>query len=427
MWERTLRACDSMADYVCTRMEVTQSADVPDFAFSADPPIRSRRVVVLRLVRTALSGLVWFAIVVVLLGVGAAAGSTAVWATDAKVPPQVAAFLRRTGVAMPVRAVQVEPAPVKSGLYDRALVTGIYDRASPSIVEITTSRGERRGSGSGVLISPNGTVLTNYHVVRDATSIEVTLLDHTRLVATMLGRDPQDDIAFLRLEDAPPSLQTLTLGDSDELRPGELAIAIGNPIGLDRSISVGVISGLGRTLRDGDRPMRHIIQTDATLNPGNSGGALLNAAGEVIGITNAIERAAGRAGFGGIGYAVPSSSVKRFADRLLAGEHIRHAWLGISGQDVTPSAARELGVTVSRGVAIGSVVGVGPAARAGLRKGDVITAVDRAPVETMDAFGAYLDRTYRPGDRVTLTISRGSETIETMATLEPWPEGDMAP
>ncbi|NBQ31395.1 MAG: PDZ domain-containing protein [Proteobacteria bacterium] len=225
----------------------------------------------------------------------------------------------------------------------------------------------------------------------------------------------------------PPSLQTLTLGDSDELRPGELAIAIGNPIGLDRSISVGVISGLGRTLRDGDRPMRHIIQTDATLNPGNSGGALLNAAGEVIGITNAIERAAGRTGFGGIGYAVPSSSVKRFADRLLAGEHIRHAWLGISGQDVTPSAARELGVTVSRGVAIGSVVGVGPAARAGLRKGDVITAVDRAPVETMDAFGAYLDRTYRPGDRVTLTISRGSETIETMATLEPWPEGDMAP
>ncbi|NCV23403.1 MAG: hypothetical protein EBV45_15890, partial [Chloroflexi bacterium] len=174
-------------------MEVTQSADVPDFAFSADPPVRSRRVVVLRLVRTALSGLVWFAIVVVLLGVGAAAGSTAVWATDAKVPPQVAAFLRRTGVAMPVRAVQVEPAPVKSGLYDRALVTAIYDRASPSIVEITTSRGERRGSGSGVLISPNGTVLTNYHVVRDATSIEVTLLDHTRLVATMLGRDPQDD------------------------------------------------------------------------------------------------------------------------------------------------------------------------------------------------------------------------------------------
>ena len=416
-----------MADYERTRMVSTPSAEDPNLTLPADPTIRTRWVVGRQFVRIALSGLAWFAIVVVLLAVGAAAGSTAVWATDAKVPPQVAAFLRRTGVAMPVRATPSAQAPVKSGLYDRAVVTGVYERASPSIVAITTIRGERRGSGSGVLISPNGTVLTNYHVVRDATSIEVTLVDNTRLVATMLGRDPQDDIAFLRLEDAPRGLQTLALGDSDELRPGELAIAIGNPIGLDRSISVGVISGLGRTLRDGDRPMRHIIQTDATLNPGNSGGALLNAAGELIGVTNAIERVAGRAGFGGIGYAVPSSSVKRFADRLLAGEHIRHPWLGISGQDVSPSAARELGVTVSRGVAIRSVVDVGPAAMAGVRTGDVITAVDRIPVETIDAFGAYLDRTYRPGDRVTLTIARGSETIETMATLEPWPEGNTAP
>jgi S1-C subfamily serine protease len=315
----------------------------------------------------------------------------------------------------------------KADLFDEALVTSIYERAAPSIVAIsvTTSSG-RQGGGSGVLVAPHGTVLTNYHVVRSASSIEVTLRDRHRFSAKTLGTDPQDDIALLQLLGAPGDVPVLPLGDSDALRPGAMAVAIGNPVGLDRSISVGVISGLGRTLRDGDRPMRNIIQVDAVLNPGNSGGALLDAAGQVIGVTNAIERVAGRSGFGGIGFAVPSSSVRRNFARLLAGERIRHAYVGISGQDLGASVAQELGLVAGPGIAVTSVAPGGPAALAGLRKGDAIVAVGSWSARSMEEFGAHIDRTYRPGDSASLEVRRGGTTLRVDVVLGAWPDAEDA-
>jgi S1-C subfamily serine protease len=312
-------------------------------------------------------------------------------------------------------------------MYDQDLVTAIYERAAPAIVEVSvTTNSGRQGGGSGVLVAPAGTVLTNYHVVRAATSIRVTLRDRRRFSARMLGSDPQDDIALLQLLGNDQELPVLPLGDSDALRPGAMAIAIGNPVGLDRSVSVGVIAGLGRTLRDGDRPMRNIIQTDATLNPGNSGGALLDASGHVIGVTNAIERVAGRPGFGGIGFAVPSSSVKRHFPKMLAGERIRHAYLGIAGQDVSGSVASELGLAPGLGIAVADVAPGGPAADAGLRKGDAIIAVGSWRTTSMEEFGAHLDRTYHPGDTVELRIRRSGADVRINVTLGAWPDAEDA-
>ena len=360
--------------------------------------------------------------------VGAIVGAVGVWGTGVPAPGPITAALRIAGFPIPAHGPSgASGLASKADLFDEAVVTRVYAHAAPAIVEVTvTTTTGRQGGGSGVLVAPNGTVLTNYHVVRAAAAIEVTLRDRTRFAATVLGTDPQDDIALLALTGAPDGLPVLALGDSDALRPGAMAIAIGNPIGLDRSISVGVIAGLGRTLRDGDRPMRNVIQTDAALNPGNSGGALLDAAGQVIGVTNAIERVAGRPGFGGIGFAVPSSSVRRNFDRLLAGERIRHAYVGISGQDLGASVAQELGLVAGPGIAVSGVSPGGPAALAGLRKGDAIVAVGSWRATSMEEFGAHVDRTYRPGDTARLEIRRAGSTLHLDVTLGSWPDAEDA-
>ena len=360
--------------------------------------------------------------------IGAFLGAVGVWGTGVPAPPRVLTAFRAVGFPVPARVTSgVSPLASKADLFDEGVVTRIYERAAPSIVEVTvTTSNGRQGGGSGVLVAPAGTVLTNYHVVRTAASIEVTLRDRTRFVAKVLGTDPQDDIALLALAGAPDGLPVLPLGDSDVLRPGAMAIAIGNPIGLDRSISVGVIAGLGRTLRDGDRPMRNVIQVDAALNPGNSGGALLDASGQVIGVTNAIERVSGRPGFGGIGFAVPSSSVRRNFQRLLAGERIRHAYVGISGQDLGASVAQELGLVAGPGIAVSGVAPGGPAAVAGLRKGDAIVTVGTWRATSMEEFGAHVDRTYRPGDTVAIEIVRAGSTLRLDVTLGAWPDAEDA-
>jgi S1-C subfamily serine protease len=281
--------------------------------------------------------------------------------------------------------------------------------------------GGRQSLGSGVIVRPDGLVLTNFHVVRGARDIDVVLSDHSSYTGQVLGTDEQDDLAVVRLLDAPATLPTVPLGDSAALRPGALAVAIGNPAGMERSVTVGVISGLNRTLRPSDRALRNVIQTDAAINPGNSGGPLLNSDGEIIGINTAIEAVSGQRGFGGIGYAVPSTTAQRYLDRMVAGESIQHPWLGISGQDVTPALARDRKLPVQSGIRIAETVAESPAALAGLRADDLLTAVNGEVVRSMDELGDRLDGGGRPGDTVTLGILRGSQRLDVPVTLGTWP------
>jgi serine protease Do len=312
----------------------------------------------------------------------------------------------------------------KASLFDEEQITSIYRTAAPAVVAIFSRVGPREGLGSGVLIDSKGIALTNYHVVRNANQIEVALSDRTRYVGEVLGFDRQNDLAVLRLVDAPSNLPIVPMGDSESLRPGALAVAIGNPHGLERSVSVGVISGLNRTLRDppGRPPIRDVIQTDAVINQGNSGGPLLNSRGEVVGITTAIEAVSGQRGFGGIGYAVPISTVKRHLERMFAGEEIEHAWLGISGSDVTPATIRERRLTVRNGILVAEAIGGGPAQTAGLQPGDVIITIAGHELRSMDELGVRLDRYHRPGESVPLEVVRGREQLTLDVTLGKWPE-----
>jgi S1-C subfamily serine protease len=289
-------------------------------------------------------------------------------------------------------------------------------------VNVISASGARRGLGSGAIVRPDGIVLTNYHVVRGTSQIDVSLSDQTHYAGQVVGTDPQSDLALVRLVDAPADLPAIPLGDSAALQPGQLAIAIGNPNGLERSVTVGVISGVNRTLRPNERPLRDVIQTDAAINPGNSGGPLLNSNGELVGINTAIETVSGQRGFGGIGYAVPAATVARYLDRMLAGEKVEHSWLGVSGSDVTPAVARAQGLPVTAGVLLDDTVADSPARTAGLRKGDVIVAVDGKAIRTMDDLGDAIDRARRPGDTIVAAVARGREQVDVAVTLGAWPE-----
>ncbi|CAA9256795.1 MAG: HtrA protease/chaperone protein [uncultured Chloroflexi bacterium] len=312
----------------------------------------------------------------------------------------------------------------KAHLFDEQRVMDVCERAGPAVVAIESRVGQRRGLGSGVIIDPEGIVLTNYHVIRNATQLDVALSDRTRYTGRVLGTDPQNDLAVVRLVDAPGGLPVVPLGELEDIKPGALAIAIGNPGGLQRSVTVGVVSGLNRTLRDtpARAPIREVIQTDAAINPGNSGGPLLNSRGELIGINTAIEVVNGQRGFGGIGFAVPVTTARRYLPRLLAGETIEHPWLGISGGDVSQQIARERGLTTRGGVYIEETTGDGPAAAAGVQRNDVIVSLGGHTITGMDDLGERLDRSFLPGQLVKMGIMRGRERLELTVTLGKWPE-----
>ena len=312
----------------------------------------------------------------------------------------------------------------KASVFDETVVEHLYEQAAPAVVAIFVSSGGnglRQSLGSGVIVRPDGLVLTNYHVIRGARDIDVALSDRSHYAGLVLGSDQQDDLALVRLIDAPYGLPAVPLGDSRALKPGALAIAIGNPGGLERSVTVGVVSGLNRTLRPTERPLRNVIQTDAAINPGNSGGPLLSSDGTIIGINTAIEALNGQRGFGGIGYAVPAETILKYLDRMEAGESVEHPWLGISGEDITPAVVRERKLTVQSGIRIADVVADSPAERAGLKPNDLLTAVNGDLVRTMDELGERLDGDGRPGAAMTLGIVRGSTHLDLPVTLGTWP------
>jgi S1-C subfamily serine protease len=311
----------------------------------------------------------------------------------------------------------------KAEIYDEALITSIYQRVSPAVVGISRLRDDQRSAGTGVIIDRRGYILTNNHVVGSATTVEVTLANRTRVEGRVVGRDPGNDLAVVKIDVPSQQLTVAPLGDSRTLRPGQLAIAIGNPYGFERTITVGVITGTDRTLRTAGRALRQVIQTDATLSPGNSGGPLLNSRGEVIGINTAVEALAGSRAFSGVGFAVPVDTAKRFLAQMMAGETIRHPYLGISGRELTARLAEERGLSVREGVLLVEVMEGGPAAQAGLRPGDVITALDGQPVRDVDDIGAYLDRAKQVGDPIAITVQRGSQRLTIEARLGEWPTG----
>lgn len=333
---------------------------------------------------------------------------------------------RLSGTAIPVRIdVPLSRAgeASKAALFDEREVIRIYERVAPAVVTITVSSvsGQRRGIGSGVIVKPDGVVVTNYHVIRNAGSIEVGLSDKAFYRARVTGSDEQYDLAVLQLMDVPGSLPVAPIGDSGKLKPGALAIAIGNPNGWERSVTVGVISGLNRTLRETGRPIRDVIQTDAAINPGNSGGPLVNSAGEVVGLNTAIEAVSGQRGFGGIGYAVPSATISRYLERMLAGEDVEHAWLGIAGNDITPAIARDRRLPEQYGILVVEASDNSPAQRGGIRNGDIITAIAGQPVRTMDELSDWLGRG-NPGDEVSMAVTRGTLRLDLKVTLGVWPE-----
>jgi S1-C subfamily serine protease len=269
-------------------------------------------------------------------------------------------------------------------------VTKIVERVGPSVVRLDIRHGGRgrAGSGSGVILSPDGLVLTNSHVVRGAKRAEVTALDGRSLSGRVLGDDPDTDLALVRIdEDA--TLPPAKLGNSKSLKPGEIAIAIGNPFGFDATVTAGVISALGRSLRSKSGLLiDDVIQTDAALNPGNSGGPLVSSQGEVIGINTAII-----AGAQGICFAVASNTARFVLGELVAHGRVRRAYLGI-GAGTVPLPRRialRLGLTQRMGATVSAVEAGSPADQAGLLTGDILLAVDGAPITGADDLVRLLD------------------------------------
>ncbi len=362
-----------------------------------------------------------------------AATSTPTAVTPTAVTPTaVTPAATATATARPSATPEATPTPALAGEPAVALpdLPDLVDRVMPSIVQIRVGAA---GTGSGMVIDRDGHILTNRHVIENATSIVVELPDGTTATAEVMGSDAGNDLAVIRAELPAESLTPATFGDSGTVRVGEPVFAIGNPFGLGFTVTSGIISGLGRESdgEPGGHRIRGVLQTDAAVNPGNSGGPLFNADGEVIGINTALENPSGQRVFVGVGYAVPSNTARRFIPALIAGEEIEHPQLGIAGIGLDVISAGDAGVDNERGVYVTHVVPDSAAAAAGLvaastpdgsgldRGGDVITAIDGVAVNDVQELARIID-SHDVGDTVTLTVVRDGQPITVEATLRAW-------
>jgi putative serine protease PepD len=291
----------------------------------------------------------------------------------------------------------------------------IYDRSKDAVAFITSRSSQGVATGTGFAITPDGYVVTNAHVIDGASTVTVKVGDGRSTQAKVVGVDQSTDIALLKVDVGDAALATLQLGDSSAVEVGDDVFAIGNPYGLDRTLTTGVVSALQRSI---DAPngfaISNVIQTDAALNPGNSGGPLLDDQGRVIGVNSQIESASAAGGQGqnsGVGFAVPSNTVKRVVEQLRTSGKATHAYLGVS----LGNAANDGGASV------GQVAAGGPAADAGLQRGDVVTAADGRPVQSSEDLTSAVDAK-QPGDSLKLTVQRGSAQRRITVKLGTRPE-----
>jgi S1-C subfamily serine protease len=309
----------------------------------------------------------------------------------------------------------LDAAPVRDGAlldaYSQAIVS-VVELIGPAVVGVVGGRRrprrgpEREGAGSGVVIAPDGYILTNSHVVDDAQRLTTTFTDGTQVATRLIGKDPATDLAVIRAEAA--GLPYAFLGDSAELQVGQLAIAMGNPLGFQSTVTTGVISAVGRALRSREgRLIENIIQHTAPLNPGNSGGPLLDSLGSVVGINTAIIMMAQ-----GIGFAIPANTARWVVSELISHGRVRRGYLGIAGRDrpLGRRLVRFHNLTHARAVEVVSVETDSPARAAGLREGDLITAADDQPIASVDDLHRFL-AAWPPQGPVALTVIRGQRRL----------------
>jgi S1-C subfamily serine protease len=346
----------------------------------------------------------------------------------------------------PALAATTLPQPAPREASAKGLtVNQIYQQDSPGVAFIQSQQapqspspfnpfgggGGGTATGSGFVIDHSGDVLTNAHVVDGASKIEVTLGNADPVSAQVVGKDPSTDVALLKVDAPSNELHPLSLGNSSDAQVGDPVIAIGNPFGLDRTVTSGIVSALQREIKAPNGfTINNVIQTDAAINPGNSGGPLLDANGQVIGINSQIESPNG-GGNVGIGFAVPINTAHQVAQQLLANGQVQHAFLGISGANLTPQIAGVLNLPVKQGALVQTVVPNSPADKAGIKAGtatvsiggqqiraggDVITAIDGKPVTSMDEVVSAVDAK-QPGDQVQLSLTHGSQNRTVTVTL----------
>jgi 2-alkenal reductase len=354
---------------------------------------------------------------------------------------------------VPLPALEAVPtlAPDQLGPLEaqQQVLVELYRRVNPAVVSIDTAarHPEVEGAptpdqelpyaqGSGFLFDDQGRIVTNNHVIEGGSGFQVRFADGTVLPATLLGADPGSDLAVLKVDQLPEGVAPLQLADSSEVAVGQTALAIGNPFGERNTLTTGVVSGLGRSLRGpvssqgGRFSITNIIQTDASINPGNSGGPLLNIRGEVIGVNTAIRSSSGV--FEGIGYAVPANTVARVVPALIAAGRYEHPWMGVGLRDVDPLLARHFDLAAQQGVLITAVQQRSPAELAGLRAGtrsgdyggvpivydgDIVLAINGERVLSGDELVGYLEEHTAVGESVALTVLRDGKEQQIAVTL----------
>lgn len=377
-----------------------------------------------------------FRVVFLLLLIGILIGSGGVTALMS-LNPQNAALIPARFSGVPTATLIPDAIFAELDALDQVMIN-LYDRVSPSVVHIISQTQDyspfygitaREGTGSGFVYDTSGHIVTNYHVIEGATELDVLLANGESLAARVVGLDSYYDLAVLKIDVDPSLITPLTFGDSDLLRVGQTVVAIGNPFGLERTLTTGTVSALGRRLEtESGALIGQAIQTDAAINPGNSGGPLLDSRGRVIGINTAINSPSG--GSVGIGFAVPSAVVVRVVPELIANGHYAHPSLGITVVELSTEVTSN-SEDLSRGLLIYQIDPASPASQSGLRAaevfrqrgryyfqgGDTIIAINGQAVVSRNDMLIYLDENFRPGDTVTLTVVRDGQQFDVTVTL----------